>query len=102
MRYARRKLAMSLQPALKSAVLALVLLAAETFAFGHPLDFHAHASDEPCKICISVGGLAAGAVGKPALPAFDAAAPAPVVATFRPSGRAAVAAYFARGPPHAP
>jgi hypothetical protein len=101
MRHFTRQLGLRWQPALKSAALALVLIAAEAFTFGHAFDVDAHATDEPCTICIKVAGLAVGAAGKPTLVTVDATGPLPIIAAFLPTGRTPVVTYFARGPPHA-
>jgi hypothetical protein len=101
MRHFARHLSPRWRPALKSAALALVLIAAEAFAFGHAFDLDAHATDEPCKICIKVAGLAAGAAGKPAPVTVDTTGPLPIIAAFLPTGRTRLVTSFARGPPHA-
>lgn len=101
MRHCARHLSPRWRPALKSAALALVLIAAEAFAFGHAFDLDAHAADEPCMICIKVAGFAAGAVGKPAPATVDTTGPLPFIAVFLPTGRTTVVTYFARRPPHA-
>jgi hypothetical protein len=61
---------------LRGFALALVLLAAETFAVVHPLDLAAHGNGEPCKICVSVAGIGTGAVAQPLVFVVDAAPPA--------------------------
>ena len=85
--------------ALKSAMLALVLLAAEAFAAVHPLELDAHANDEPCKICISIAAIGAAAVAKSVICSLDAAAAPPCAVAPRVAGRSPLVTRFARGPP---
>ena len=82
-------------------MITFVLLAAEAFAVVHPLDLAAHATGEPCAICVSVASFGSANVAQVAdlplagtklLPPLDAATLAGVDAPFF---------YRARAPPHA-
>jgi hypothetical protein len=74
----RRQATSRIRPvrALRGFALALVLLAAETFAVVHPVDLAAHSNGEPCKICVSVAGVGTGTVAQPFVFTVDAAPPA--------------------------
>jgi hypothetical protein len=86
---------------LLSAVITFVLLAAEAFAVVHPLDLAAHATDEPCAICVSVASFGSANVA----PAADfAIVRSKLILPTDASTRAGVEVpsyYLARAPPHA-
>ena len=86
---------------LLGAALVFVLLAVEAFAVVHPLDFAAHATDEPCKICISVASLgSANAEPSTALQIVSGAPSVPFFASAYDDLDTA-SNYLARAPPHA-
>jgi len=89
----------SFRPALQNAALVCLLLVAEAFAVVHPLDFDAHSTDEPCKICISVASFGAATVANIAVLVIDSASPALVVDPLVLSSHSRPTSYFARGPP---
>jgi len=82
-----------------AVVLLFVLVSAEAMAVAHALDLDAHASGDPCKICVSAAGLASAAPASAApaqLPRADvpvATAQNPLVPAQRPERASA------RGPP---
>jgi hypothetical protein len=87
--------------ALLSAVVTCVLLAAEAFAVVHPLDLAAHATDEPCAICVSVASFGGANV---ASSADIAIVHSGSIVPLDPATHAAVDApssYLARAPPQA-
>jgi hypothetical protein len=79
--------------------LLLALVAVETFAVVHPLDFAAHPNGEPCKICVGVASLGAAAVSAPPVFTFDSALPELVSAPALPRSSVAPLRPSARGPP---
>jgi hypothetical protein len=83
------------------AVLAVVLLAAQTFAAAHETDLAVHTGDQVCHVCVSLGSLGAGNVASETVvraraPSYDA--PEYIVSSrsSRPLKHG-----FARGPPSA-
>jgi hypothetical protein len=90
-----------LKPALRSATLVFMLLVAEAFTVVHPLDVDAHATDEPCKICISVASFGAADVANAGLLLVDGEAPAPFTTCVAELAFAERASYSARAPPYA-
>jgi hypothetical protein len=80
-------------------VLVCLLLAAEAFAVVHPLDFDAHLTDEPCKICISVASFGTATVAAISDLVIDSASPTLVVVPVVLSIRPRPTSHFARGPP---
>jgi hypothetical protein len=82
-----------------AVALLCALVCAEALSVVHSLDFDAHANGEPCKICISVAGVGAGAPHRAVLPEAPRAgepgswAPAAFVDSRRAERRSA------RGPP---
>ena len=78
-----------------------ILLAAEAFAVVHPLDLAAHATDEPCAICVSVASFGFANVAPAAdLPIVCSKLVLPLDATTH-LGLDAASYYRARAPPHA-
>jgi hypothetical protein len=89
------------KPALKTAALVCVLLAAEAFAVVHPLDLDAHSTGEPCKICISVASFGSATVAALAGFVIDASSPQLDSVPFIVTTRSRPTSHFARGPPRA-
>jgi hypothetical protein len=86
---------------LLGAALVFVLVAAEVFAVVHPLDLAAHATDEPCAICVSVASLGSANVAPAAdLPILRANLIVPPDAATH-TGVDTASYYLARAPPHA-
>ncbi|HEX6997866.1 MAG TPA: hypothetical protein VF322_06955 [Gammaproteobacteria bacterium] len=81
------------------ALLAALLLAAEALVLTHRLDVDAHASDGPCKICLTLGAFGgAAAPSEPLLP-MAAAVKRPAVEPPAPHAGTRLRAPLARGPP---
>ena len=86
---------------LLGAALVFVLLAAEVFAVVHPLDLAAHATDEPCAICLSVASFGSANVAPAAdLPIVRGKLILPVDPATH-AGVDAASYYRARAPPDA-
>ncbi|HEY8519490.1 MAG TPA: hypothetical protein VIN61_05380 [Gammaproteobacteria bacterium] len=82
------------------ALLAALLLAAEALVLVHRLDVDAHASDAPCKICLTVGAFD-GAV-TPSMPLLTTAVvPQRPAQPRAPRAGIPPRAPLARGPPFA-
>lgn len=89
----RRRSSRLVKLAIHAAVIC-AFLAAEALAFAHSLDADAHSNDEPCKICVSIGGLGGATVAKAELhPPADGAPILP------PAGRIAVESRAGEAPP---
>ena len=58
-------------PRLRSLLLALILVGAQSFAMAHQLDLDAHTAGDVCQVCIALGQLDHGALH--AAPTWDAA-----------------------------
>jgi hypothetical protein len=84
---------------LLSAVITCVLLAAEAFAVVHPLDLAAHATGEPCAICVSVASLGSANVAPATNIAIVRAASFLPLADAAHAGIHAPSYYLARAPP---
>lgn len=59
--------------------IAVAVLIAEVFTFTHSLDADGHASGEPCKICLSLGGHSAANVSRSPLLDIPGRAPRPAI-----------------------
>jgi hypothetical protein len=91
----------SFAAALRGALLIGVLLAAETLAVAHSSDLDAHATDDVCKICLSLATFGGANVSPPAGAALDVAEPPVVAGDEVAAAVAPIRHAFARGPPHA-
>ena len=87
------------KPALKTAALVCLLLAAEAFAVVHPLNLDAHSTDEPCKICLSVASFGNATVAPLPYLVIDTSAAPLIVLPFLVTSRSGPTNHFARGPP---
>jgi len=82
-----------------AALVLLALVAAEALSVVHSLDVDQHAGGEPCKICICVAGLGAGAPSKVPLPDAPRVAVPGSLASVLPVDLSRVDRPSARGPP---
>jgi hypothetical protein len=84
-----------------TAMLAVVLLAAQVFAAAHETDLAAHTGDQVCHVCVSLGGLGAANVASETIVAVSA--PSYDVPVYIVSSRSSrpLTYGFARGPPSA-
>lgn len=84
-----------------AAMLAVVVLAAQLFAAAHESDLAAHAGDQVCQVCVSLGSLGAASVAAEIVITVSAASyDAPEYVVSSRSSRPLVYG-FARGPPSA-
>jgi hypothetical protein len=82
------------------AAVALLLLAAETFAAWHQTDLEAHATDGLCKTCLTISSFSNGNVGHADSFACPVASQSRETAVGMPFAFRSVSTQRARGPPN--